>query len=69
MAPFTTAEMQDALLAIDGQKCPGEDGLSRAFFTSYWDQIHQPLLAAFQQRLDAIEPLLRFDMCHPERGG
>ena len=37
MAPFTTIEMQEALMAIDGQKCPGEDGLSRAFFTSFWD--------------------------------
>ena len=33
VVPFTIAEMQDALLAIDGQKCPGEDGLSTAFFT------------------------------------
>ena len=48
MAPYTTAEMQEALMAIDGQKCPGEDGLSRDFFTSFWDQIHQPLLTAFQ---------------------
>ena len=47
VAPFTTTKMQDAVMAIDGQKCPGEDGLSKAFFTSYWDQIHQPLLAAF----------------------
>ena len=47
MAPFTTIEMQEALMAIDGQKCPGEDGLSRTFFTAFWDQIQQPLLAAF----------------------
>ena len=37
MAPFTTAEMQDAVMTNDGQKCPSEDGLSRAFFTTYWD--------------------------------
>ena len=48
LAPFTTEEMQDAIMSIDGQKCPGEDGLSRAFFTTFWEQIHQPLLAAFQ---------------------
>ena len=35
VAPFTTVEMQDVVMAINGQKCPGEDGLSRAFFTSY----------------------------------
>ena len=37
MAPFTTSEMQEALMAIDGQKYPGEDGLSRAFFTIFWE--------------------------------
>ena len=49
LAPFTVLEMQDAVRDIDGQKCPGEDGLSKAFFTTFWEQIHQPLLAAFQQ--------------------
>ena len=49
MAPFTSSEMHDSLMAIDGQKCHGEDGLSRAFFTTFWNQIQQPLLAAFQQ--------------------
>ena len=48
LAPFTVTEMQDAVSDIDGQKYPGEDGLSKAFFTTFWDQIHQPLLAAFQ---------------------
>ena len=49
MAPFTTAEMPNEVMAIDGQKCPSEDGISRAFFTTYWDRIHQLLLAAFRQ--------------------
>ena len=47
LAPFTVSEMQDAVRDIDGQKCLGEDGLSRAFFTTFWEQIHQPLLATF----------------------
>ena len=37
MAPLTTAKMEDVAMAIDGQKCPKEDGLSRAFFTTFWD--------------------------------
>ena len=49
MAPFTLTKMRAALMAIDGQKCPGEDGLSRAFFTAFWDNLEQPLLGAFQQ--------------------
>lgn len=49
LAPFTVAEMQDAMRDIDVQKWPGEDGLSRAFFTTFWEQVHQPLLVAFQQ--------------------
>ena len=48
LTSFTVTEMQDAVRDIDGQKCPGEDGLSRAFFTTFWEQIHMPLLAAFQ---------------------
>ena len=48
LAPFTMTEMQEAVRDIDGQKYRSEDGLSRAFFTIFWEQIHQPLLAAFQ---------------------
>ena len=48
LAPFTIAKMQDAIRDIDGQKCLGEDGLTRAFFTTFWEQIHLPLLSAFQ---------------------
>ena len=40
LAPCTIAEMQDAMRDIDGQKCPEEDRLSRAFFTTFWEQIH-----------------------------
>ena len=49
IAPFTITEMQEAVRDIDGQKCLGEDMLSKAFFTTFWEQIHQPLLAAFKQ--------------------
>ena len=55
LAPFTMTKMQEAVLAIDGQKCPGEHGLSKAFFTTFWEQIHQPLLAAFQQIFSNIQ--------------
>ena len=48
LAPFIVTEMQEAVRDIDGQKCLGEDGLSRAF-TTFSKHIHQPLLAAFQQ--------------------
>ena len=56
MAPFTTTEMQEALMAIDGQKCLGEDGLSRAFFTTFWDQIQQPLPKSLSSGLICLIP-------------
>ena len=40
LVPFTITEMQDVVRDIDGQKCPGQDGLSKAFFTTFWEQIH-----------------------------
>ena len=40
LAPFTVTEMQEAVRDIDGQKYRSEDGLSRAFFTTFWKQIH-----------------------------
>lgn len=35
LAPFTVTKMYEALRDIDAQKCPSEDGLSRAFFTTF----------------------------------
>ena len=72
LAPFTVAEMQDAVREIDGQKCRGEDGLSRAFFTTFWEQIHQPLLAAFQHIFSCgqmPEPLASGLICLIPKGG
>ena len=40
LTPFTITEMQNAVRDIDGQKCPDEDGLSKAFFTTFWEQVH-----------------------------
>lgn len=37
MAPFTEIELAVAFQSQSGQKCPGEDGLSKAFFTTFWD--------------------------------
>lgn len=39
LAPFTIAKMQDVVMLVDRQKCPREDGLSRALFTTYWELI------------------------------
>lgn len=40
-------ELLDAFIKKDAQKCPGEDGLSWAFFLTFRKQVHQPLLVAF----------------------
>ena len=40
LAPFIVIEMQEVVRDINGQKCLGEDGLSKAFFTTFWEQVH-----------------------------
>ena len=48
LAPLTEQELLDTFTEQDGQKCSGKDGLSRAFSLTFWEQIHQPLLASFK---------------------
>ena len=35
--PFTERELQHAVAAIDASSCPGDDGLTKFFFTEFWD--------------------------------
>ena len=48
IAPFTMQELRDAVDSIDPSSCPGDDGLTRDFFQTYWDSLQEPLLAGCQ---------------------
>ena len=52
-AMFTLQELRDAVDALDPSSCPGDDGLSRQFFTTYWDVVSGPLLKGLQQIFDS----------------
>ena len=44
--------MEDAISALDALSCPGEDGLTCAFFLQYWDIMRLPLVSGLQNIFD-----------------
>lgn len=53
LSPFTESELQTAVSALDASSCPGDDGLTRQFFTEFWDALHVTLLQGLQQIFDS----------------
>ena len=47
-APLTLFELHETITMLPPHSCPGEDGLTPAFFLQYWDIIQEPLYSAFQ---------------------
>ncbi|MCO5570397.1 hypothetical protein L7F22_024118 [Adiantum nelumboides] len=47
MAPFTIAELRDAVHSLAPSSCPGDDGLTRGFFVTHWEILHVWLLRGF----------------------
>ena len=52
LLPFTESEMLEAVKSIDAASCPGEDGLPRSFFLTYWDILATPLRQGLQEIFD-----------------
>eukprot|EP00250_Pteridium_aquilinum_P022375 c25362_g1_i1 orf=3-2321(-) len=52
LAPFSYEELERALVALPRGKCPGEDGLSVAFFMRFWPSLEQGICMAFQEIMD-----------------
>lgn len=52
LSPFSLTELQDAIAALDVASCPGDDGLTRDFFQTFWDDIQLPLLYGLQHIFD-----------------
>mgnify|MGYP002775001180 FL=1 len=51
-APLTPFELHEAITMLPPHSCPGEDGLTPAFFLQYWDIMQEPLCSAFQMILE-----------------
>ena len=50
--PLSDVELADALRALPRHSCPGEDGLSPAFFLRYWEVLGPDLGRGYQHILD-----------------
>ncbi len=51
-APIQEEELAEAIRTLPHTSCPGEDGLSSAFFQEYWELLKTDLCQAFQETLD-----------------
>ena len=45
-------ELREAVDALQLGSCPGDDGLTRQFFTVHWDVVSGPMLRGLQEILD-----------------
>lgn len=48
MRTIEVREIQDSVKACAGDKAPGPDGFSMAFFNECWEVIHNEMVAAVQ---------------------
>jgi hypothetical protein len=46
-APFLEKEVKDVILGMNGNKAPGLDGFSLAFFQACWDVLKEDIMAVF----------------------
>jgi hypothetical protein len=46
-APFLEREVKDVIFGMDGNKAPGLDGFSLAFFQACWDVLKEDIMAVF----------------------
>jgi hypothetical protein len=46
-APFLEKEVKDVIFGMDGNKAPGPDGFSMAFFQACWEVLKEDIMAVF----------------------
>jgi hypothetical protein len=46
-APFLEKEVKDVIFSMNGNKTPGSDGFSLAFFQACWDVLKEDIMAVF----------------------
>jgi hypothetical protein len=47
--PFSEAEIKNALKEMNSNSAPGPDGLSAAFYKSFWDKVKGPVVEMFEK--------------------
>ena len=71
--PFTQEELYDAVMTLKSGKCPGPDGLSLAFYRTFWNVIKEPLTQALHMavRIGQLNPSARRGIINliPKRKG
>lgn len=72
LAPFIEQELLAAFIEQGAQKCPGEDGLSRTFFLTFWEQFASSTPCSLSPNLlhkqDTNHPRSTFDLSYTQRG-
>ncbi|KAL2904668.1 LINE-1 reverse transcriptase-like protein [Bienertia sinuspersici] len=49
IAPFTSAEVKDAIFSMDGSKAPGPDGFNAQFYKENWDIIGEMVIKSVME--------------------
>ena len=52
---ITECELLKALTFMDNDKSPGNDGITKEFYTKFWDAVKEPLCASIHQSFTAAE--------------
>jgi hypothetical protein len=56
-APFSEAEVKEAIFQMEYNKAPGSDGFSVKFYQKFWDTIKGDLMTMFQELHSGDLPL------------
>ena len=47
--PISDTEMLNALKSMSNDKSPGNDGLTKEFYKTFWNEIQNPLISSIQR--------------------
>ena len=58
---ITEKELFEALKSMQNSKSPGNDGLSKEFYKTFWEELKKPFMYAIQKSYDIKQ------LCVPQR--
>ena len=57
--PITESELLNALKSMSNDKSPGNDGLTKEFYETFWNEIKNPLISSIQRSFE-VDQLTNF---------